>query len=236
MGVVVVTGGTKGIGLSIVKSFLETGDTVFAVYSSDEDAAAKLRESGRENLRVKKCDVTEFDAVSALYNDIYRECGALDVSVHSAGVEISKMLAMITPEEWNKVIDINLNGTYNCCKCAVKKMLLKNSGRIINISSAAANYPAAGQAAYAASKAGVNALTRALAKETARFKITVNAVAPGYTEGAMADKYYEGNIDRIPMRRFARTEEIASLVKFLASNEAEYITGSVYTIDGGLGA
>ena len=236
MRVVVVTGGTKGIGLSIVKAFLEKGDTVFAVYSSDDDAAARLRESGYENLRVRKCDVTDFDAVSALYNDIYRECGALDVSVHSAGVEISKMLAMTTPEEWNRVIDINLNGTYNCCRCAVKKMLLKNSGRIINISSAAAGCPASGQAAYAASKAGVNALTRALAKETARFKITVNAIAPGYTEGEMADKYYEGNIDRIPMRRFARTEEIASLVKFLASNEAEYITGSVYTIDGGLGA
>ena len=236
MGTVVVTGGTKGIGLSIVKTFLEAGDMVFAVYSSDEDAAEKLRDSGYENLRIKKCDVTDFDAVSALYNDIYREYGALDVSVHSAGVEISKMLAMITPEEWNKVIDINLNGIYNCCRCAVKKMLSKNSGRIINISSAAAIYPAAGQAAYAASKAGVNALTKALAKETARFKITVNAVAPGYTEGAMADKYYENNIDRIPMKRFARTEEIASLVKFLASGEAEYITGSVYTIDGGLGA
>ena len=236
MKVVVVTGGTKGIGLSIVKSFLEAGDMVFAVYSSDDAAAESLRECGYENLRIKKCDVTDFGAVSDLYNDIYRECGALDVSVHSAGVEISKLLAMISPEEWNNVINVNLNGIYNCCKCAVKKMLLKSSGRIINISSAAAGNPLAGQAAYAASKAGVNALTKALAKETARLKITVNAVAPGFTEGEMADKYYEKSIDQIPMRRFARADEIASLVKFLASDEAGYITGSVYTIDGGMGA
>ncbi len=235
MRTVIVTGGTKGIGLSIVKTFLAEGDAVYAVYNSDEGAADKLREAGYENLTVRRCGVSRFDEVEALYNDVYRERGAIDVSVHSAGVEISKLLAMITPEEWDRIISVNLNGVYNCCRCAVKKMLSKENGRIINISSAAATFPLSGQAAYAASKAGVNALTKALAKETARFGITVNAVAPGYTTGEMADKYYDKMVDKIPMKRFAEPQETAALVKFLASGDAGYITGAVYAIDGGLG-
>jgi len=232
---VIVTGGTKGIGAAISEYFINAGDRVCAVYSSDYAAAEALSQRlGTSSLVLVKADVTDLDAVTVLYNEIYKLFGSIDISVHSAGVELSKMLAMTTAEEWNRVIGVNLTGVFNCSKCALKKMIVKKHGRIINISSVAAELPNVGQAAYAASKAGVNALTAALAKEAAPFGITVNAVAPAYIRSEMSAPYEDKFKASVPMKRFGEPKEVASLVGYLASDDAAYITGSVYKIGGGL--
>lgn len=232
----VIVGATGEIGQAVTDVFINDGFRVCGTYFSDDDTAEKMTVKHGLSLVMEKLDVTDFSETERLYSEIYKEFGSISVNVYSAGIEISKLLAIMCPEEWNRIIDINLNGVYNCCRCVLKKMMPKEYGRIINISSAAASIPGIGQTAYAASKAGVNALTKALAKETARLGITVNAVAPGFTRGEMADKYSEKYKDIIPMKRFAYASEIAELVKFLASENAAYITGAVYTIDGGLGA
>lgn len=232
----VVTGGTKGIGAAVVKRLREDGFRVCAVYRSD-DAAAQglLDEYGGKDVIVRKADISDYSAAARLYNDVYREFGKIDASVHCAGIELSKILALTSPEEWSGVISVNLNGAFNCCKCAVKKMLPRGYGRIINVSSAAAALPNEGQSAYAASKAGINALTKALAKETARFGITVNAVAPGFVRGEMAERYENKYKNAVPLRRFADPCEIAELIAFLAGDKASYAAGAVFTIDGGIG-
>lgn len=231
----IVTGGTKGIGAAVVELLLEEGYRVCAVYASDDSAAEAFLKKHGDSLIIKKADVSDYKAVQALYNEVYKEFGSIDVSVHSAGVEISKMLGMISPEEWDRVIGVNLTGVYNCSKCAIKKMIAKKYGRIVNISSLSADMPIIGHAAYAASKAGVNALTKALAKEVAAFGITVNVVAPGFVKSDMSESYEDKYKESIPLKRFALPEEVAEIVMFLISEKASYITGSVYKTDGGLG-
>ncbi|MBQ3427244.1 MAG: SDR family oxidoreductase [Clostridia bacterium] len=232
--VVIVTGGTKGIGAAVTEQFINDGDTVCAVYGSDDAAAQELRDRLGDRLIIRKANVADYDSVQAVYNEIYKELGRIDISVHAAGVELSKPLALTAPDEWDRVISVNLTGTYNCSRCALKKMIVKKYGRIINISSVAADMPNIGQSAYAASKAGVNSLTKTLAKEAAPFCVTVNAVAPGFVSTLLSAPYEAKYKDMIPARRFAEPREVAALVKFLASDEAAYITGSVYKVDGGL--
>ncbi len=232
---VIVTGGTKGIGAAVVELFIKMGDRVCAVYGSDDAAAKELRDRlSTDSLITRRADVSDYMAVQAVYNEVYKSFGGLDISVHAAGVELSNMLALTTVEQWNRVISVNLTGAYNCSRCALKKMILKKHGRIINISSVAADMPNVGQSAYAASKAGVNALTKTLAKETASFGITVNAVAPGFIKTALAAPYEDKYKEHIPLGRFGTPDEAAAVVGFLASDEAAYITGSVYDVSGGL--
>ena len=232
---VIVTGGTKGIGAAVVELFINMGDRVCAVYGSDDAAANELRDRlATDRLIARRADVSDYMAVQAVYNEVYKSFGGLDISVHAAGVELSNMLALTTVEQWNRVISVNLTGAYNCSRCALKKMILKKHGRIINISSIAADMPNAGQSAYAASKAGVNALTKTLAKETASFGITVNAVAPGFIKTELSAPYEDKYKEHIPLGRFGTPDEAAAVVGFLASDEAAYITGSVYDVSGGL--
>ena len=232
--VVIVTGGTKGIGAAVTEIFINDGDTVCAVYGSDDAAARELHDLHGSKLITRKTDVSDYNSVQAMYNDIYKEFGRIDISVHAAGVELSKPLVLTAPDEWSRVISVNLTGTYNCSRCALKKMIVKKYGRIINISSIAADMPNIGQSAYAASKAGVNSLTKTLAKEAASFGVTVNAVAPGFVRTSLSASYEDKYRDMIPVNRFAEPREVAAVVKFLASDEAGYITGSVYKVDGGL--
>lgn len=233
----VVTGATGEIGKAVTDILIQNGFAVCAVYNTAKQKAEEMAKKYKDkSFYILQADVSDFDSTENLYNEAMSLMGKIDVSVHCAGIEHSGFLAMTSAEKWNEVISINLTGTYNCCKCAVKKMLIKKYGRIINISSVSAVMPFVGQSAYAASKAGVNAVTKTLAKEVAKFGITVNAVAPGFVHSSMADKYYEKNIESIPTKRFAEPEEIAAVVAFLADEKASYITGSIYGIDGGLGA
>lgn len=233
----VVTGATGEIGKAITDAFMQQDFAVCAVYNKGcQKAEEMMKKYTDKPFYTLQADISDADSTEKLYNEANSLLGKIGVSVHCAGIEHSGLLAMTPPEKWNEVISVNLTGTYNCCKYAVKKMLPNKYGRIINISSASATMPFPGQAAYAASKAGVNALTKTLAKEVAKFGITVNAVAPGFVHSPMADNYYEKNIGSIPAGRFAEPEEIAATVSFLAGELAGYITGAVYSIDGGLGA
>lgn len=232
---IIIIGATGDIGQAVTDIFADDGFRICGTYYSDSDTAERMSANYGSSLIMRKLDITDFYETEKFYNSIYNEFGSISVNVYSAGIEISKMLAVMKADEWNRIIDINLNGVYNCCKCAVRKMTPKKYGRIINISSAAAAAPNIGQTAYAASKAGVNAMTKALAKETAQLGITINAVAPGFTNGRMADKYLQKYKELIPMKRFADSNEIAAVVKFLSREDSAYITGAVYTIDGGFG-
>ncbi len=233
----IVTGATGEIGRAITDALIQKDFAVCAVYNTGKQKAEEMAKKYKDKPFYTLCaDISDADSTEKLYNEANSLLGKIGVSVHCAGIEYSGLLAMTPPEKWNEVISVNLTGTYNCCKYAVKKMLPNKYGRIINISSASATMPFPGQAAYAASKAGVNALTKALAKEIAKFGITVNSVAPGFVYSPMADEYYEKNISSIPAGRFAEPEEIAAAVCFLAGEQTGYITGAIYSIDGGLGA
>jgi 3-oxoacyl-[acyl-carrier protein] reductase len=233
----IVTGATGEIGRAVTKALLQNDFAVCAVYNTGKQKAEEMSKMYEGKPFYTLCaDISDAESTEKLYNEANSLLGKIGTSVHCAGIEHSSLLAMTPPEKWNDVISVNLTGTYNCCKYAVKKMLPNKYGRIINISSASATMPFPGQAAYAASKAGVNALTKVLAKEMAKFGITVNAVSPGFVHSPMADEYYEKNVSSIPSGRFAEPEEIASLVCYLAGKDAGYITGAIYSIDGGLGA
>lgn len=235
--VVIVTGGTKGIGKCLVKKFLEQGAKVITNYAHNELDAENMKESLKEygdRFSIYKASVTNPLDVQKMVEDIIQKYRKIDILVNNAGVEVSKLLMQITTEEWSRVIDTNLTGTFICSKTVLPKMISKKYGRIINISSVAGNNGNVGQAAYSASKAGINALTKVLAKESARFGITVNAVAPGFIKTDMAVGFESEYKDRIPLKRFGDISEVANLVLYLASDDTAYITGSISVIDGGL--
>ncbi len=237
----IVTGATKGIGRAITASLLAQGATVIGVYGGDQGAAYQLlQEYGNceGRLRLHQCDVADYNAVSTLYGNIEDEFGSIDILISNAGIRRDGVLAMMPEEDWLRVIDVNLNGSYNMAKFAVMLMLKKKYGRIIFITSPMAYLGFAGQANYAASKAGQIGLMRSLSKETAKRKITVNCVSPGFIDtelisGLSPEKkaMYQ---KMVPIARFGTPEEVAAAVLFLAGRQAAYITGSVLEINGGI--
>ena len=237
----IVTGATKGIGRAITASLLAQGATVIGVYGGDQGAAYQLlQEYGNceGRLRLHQCDVADYNAVSTLYGNIEDEFGSIDILISNAGIRRDGVLAMMPEEDWLRVIDVNLNGSYNMAKFAVMLMLKKKYGRIIFITSPRAYLGFAGQANYAASKAGQIGLMRSLSKETAKRKITVNCVSPGFIDtelisGLSPEKkaMYQ---KMVPIARFGTPEEVAAAVLFLAGRQAAYITGSVLEINGGI--
>jgi len=239
--VAVVTGATKGIGRAITAAFLAQGATVVGVYGGDKSAADQLQQefggcAGR--LRLHQCDVSDYEAVSAPYGGIEVEFGSIDILISNAGIRRDGVLAMMPAEDWRRVIDVNLNGSYNMAKFAVMLMMKKKYGRIIFITSPMAHLGFAGQANYAASKAGQIGMMRSLSKETAKRKITVNCVSPGFIDtdliaGLAPEKKAEYQ-KMVPMARFGTPAEVADAVLFLAGRQAAYITGSVLEINGGI--
>ena len=239
--VAVVTGATKGIGRAISSALLAQGATVIGIYGGDQVAAYQLQQefgdcAGR--LRLHQCDVADYQAVNALYGGIEDEFGSIDILVSNAGIRRDGVLAMMPVEDWRRVIDVNLNGSYNMAKFAVMLMMKKKYGRIVFITSPMAHLGFAGQANYAASKAGQIGLMRSLSKETAKRKITVNCVSPGFIDteliaGLSPEKKAEYQ-KMVPMARFGTPQEVANAVLFLAGRQAAYITGSVLEINGGL--
>lgn len=235
--VVLVTGGTKGIGKQTVKAFLERGAIVVTTYSNDDKAAEELRRelpNFKNKLSVYKVSVSDYEEIRTLVDNIISKYGKISILINNAGVEISKLFMQLSIDEWNKVIETNLTGTFIMCKTVIMKMIPNKSGKVINISSVAGNNGNVGQIAYSSSKAGINAMTKILAKECARFRINVNAIAPGFINTEMSARYEDTYKNKIPLQRFGTQEEVVKLILFLASNEAAYITGSINVIDGGL--
>jgi 3-oxoacyl-[acyl-carrier protein] reductase len=239
--VAIVTGASKGIGRAITLALLAQGATVVGVYGGDRAAAEALKTEAvthGDRLRLHCCDVADYTAVTAFYHQVEEEFTAIDILVSNAGIRRDSVLAMMPQESWQRVIDVNLNGSFNMAKPAVMLMMKKKFGRIIFITSPMAHLGFAGQANYAASKAGQIGLMRSLSKETAKRKITVNCVSPGFIDteliaGLPAERRAEYQ-KLVPLGRFGQPDEVAHAVLFLAGPQAAYITGSVLEINGGI--
>ncbi|MCB0721834.1 MAG: 3-oxoacyl-[acyl-carrier-protein] reductase [Ignavibacteriae bacterium] len=232
--VVIVTGGSRGIGKSIAELFNEEGAKVTVTYKNkiDADHFDKL------GIKHAQCDVADLKAVTDFIDSVIKEHGQIDVLVNNAGVTKDGLLMRMSEDDWDLVIDTNLKGVFNLTKAVSRHMMSKRQGKIINMTSIVGIIGNAGQANYCASKAGVIGFTKATAKEFASRNININAVAPGFIETEMtqelSDEVKQNYLNSIPMKRMAKSEEVARLVKFLASDDAGYITGQVIQIDGGL--
>lgn len=239
----IVTGGSRGIGRECVRSLATAGAKVALIYQKSEEAAQRLideiRQAGVEaEITAHQADVRDFDRAAALVEQLEEQWGQIDVLVNSAGVIRDGLFASMSPQAWSEVIDTNLNGTYNYCHAVSRPMMSRRRGSIVNITSVASEFGSRGQVNYAASKGGIDGLTRCLAKELAARKIRVNAVAPGMIETDMSQAVRNlvgDDINKvIPLKRIGKPEEIASVVVFLAGDAASYLTGQVIRVDGGL--
>jgi 3-oxoacyl-[acyl-carrier protein] reductase len=237
---VIVTGGTRGIGKAVAELFLTAGATVTATYFGNEETAnsfkAEWAESGR--LETVKFDVADYSMVEDFFNDFNKKHDSLEVLVNNAGIRRDSVVGMMNPEDWQAVIQTNLTGTYNMSKFALMKMMQNRFGRIISVTSPSGRLGFAGQANYAAAKAGQVAFSKSLCKEAGKRKITVNCVSPGFIDtDLIADlpedlkKEYKA---QVPLKRFGSPEEVASAVGFLASRESAYVNGTVLEVTGGL--
>jgi 3-oxoacyl-[acyl-carrier protein] reductase len=240
--VAIVTGGSRGIGRAIVKALAAEGARVALVYRGSKEAAdAAVQEITQAGgtAAAFQVDVTDLNAVQECVGAVEKQWGPVNVLVNNAGIIHDDLFVRLEPEDWNKVLATNLGGTYNFCRAVAYAMMRQRRGRIINVSSVAAEHVNMGQTNYAASKGAINAFTRALAVELASRNVTVNAIAPGFIEtdmsaavrnkaGDLIEKKY------IPMKRIGKPEEIARVAVFLASDDAAYVTGQVLTVDGGL--
>ncbi len=238
--VAAVTGGQRGIGRAICEKLAEYGADIAIIDMCDENAAretASAIESKGVKVRAYRCDVTDGASVKETFKAILADFGTIDILVNNAGITKDKLAMMMSEDDFEKVLDVNLSGAFRTSKEVIPVMLKKHSGKIINISSISGIIGNAGQVNYSASKAGLIGMTKSLARELASRNITCNAVAPGFVETDMTKNLPDGGktlADSIPLRRFAKPEEIAGLVAFLASPAADYITGEVIRIDGGL--
>jgi len=237
----IVTGGTRGIGSAISAAFLKSGAKVVATYRSNEEEAKKFKESNvahAECLFVHKFDVNHYDQVESFYKKVENEHGAPQIVVVSSGIRADSIVGMMKNEDWNNVINTNLTGTFNICKFSVQSMMREKYGRIIILTSPIGKFGFAGQANYAASKAGQVALVKSLSKEVATRKITVNCVSPGFIDtdfiADLTDEQKEAYRKQIPLKRFGSVEDVSTPVLFLASKNSAYITGSVLEVTGGL--
>lgn len=231
---VVVSGGTRGIGAAITDAFIAAGARVLATYGSD-DARAEAFAAGRENLSLAKCDVADYGAVEKLFGELE---APPQVLVNNAGIRKDAIVGLMPREDWRRVLDVNLDGTFHMTKFAVQAMSRQRYGRIVNIVSPCAHLGLPGQANYAASKAGQIAMAKTLARETAKRKITVNCVSPGFVDTELLSDLDEAKkkelLKMVPLGRFGDPKEIAAAVLFLASKEASYVTGAVLEVTGGI--
>jgi len=236
----VVTGGARGIGACCVQAFLNAGYAVAVLDLNAETGEAFVKGLGRPEteLRFYSINVADPASVSAVFDKIVKDFGRLDVLVNNAGITQDTLLLRMKEEQWDRVLDVNLKGTFLCIQAAAPVMLRQRSGRIINLASVVGMMGNAGQANYCASKAGVIGLTKSAARELAPRSVTVNAVAPGYIETDMtrhlSEKVKEEFLKIIPLARAGQSEDVAQAVLFLASDQAAYITGQVLGVNGGM--
>tara|TARA_R110000868_G_scaffold38661_1_gene135038 strand:+ start:51363 stop:52106 length:744 start_codon:yes stop_codon:yes gene_type:complete len=239
--VVVVTGGTRGIGRGIALAFLRAGATVWATYARNDEAAQSFKSEQSdfgERLKLAKFDVSDSAGIKAFFENLEKESDRLDVLINNSGIRKDNMLAMMPDEDWTSVLNTNLGGTFLMSKNAVPLMMKNRYGRIVNISSIGGRLGLPGQANYAASKAGQEAISKVLSKELGKRGITVNNVLPGFIETELISDLPEEQVKeykkQVPLKRFGKIEEVAAAVLFLASKDAGYITGASLEITGGL--
>ena len=235
----IVTGGTRGIGKSIVESFLRAGARV--IIASNEDVTEQFKQDNSEfaeNIDTQIIDVSKYEEVEKFFEYVDKKYEGFEILVNNAGIRKDAVLAMMKESEWHDVLNVNLSGIFYMCKFAVMSLMRKRYGRIISITSPSGKYGFEGQANYAASKAGLVALTKSLSKEVARRGITVNCVSPGFIATELIqdlpDELRDSYTAQVPLKRFGKTEEVAACVLFLASKEASYVNGSVLEVTGGL--
>ncbi len=239
--VALVTGASRGIGKEIALTLASYGADVIVNYNGSKEKAEEVVKEiiamGRKAVAMQ-CSVADFDACGEMITKALADFGKIDILVNNAGITKDNLMIKMTPEDFGAVIDTNLKGTYNTIKHMYRPFLKQKSGSIINMASVCGILGNAGQANYAASKAGVIGLTKSMARELASRNITVNAVAPGFIAtdmtDAMPESAKEATLQQIPLKRIGTTKDIAETVAFLASSKASYITGQVISVDGGM--
>lgn len=240
--VALITGGARGIGKKIAEKFARNGYNIVINYVSEKTDVNKLESDLSQNGKVEvlciKCDVTDFNSCQEMVKEAVDKFGKIDVLINNAGITKDNLLMRMKEEDFDKVINVNLKGTFNMTKNVISYMMKKRSGRIVNISSVVGISGNSGQANYAASKAGIIGFTKSVAKELASRNILANAVAPGFIETDMTDvlseSVKESIYSQIPLKKMGKPEEVANAVYFLGSDENTYITGQVLNVDGGM--
>ncbi|MBI9009697.1 MAG: 3-oxoacyl-[acyl-carrier-protein] reductase [Tenericutes bacterium] len=238
---VLITGGTRGIGKAIAQKFSSLGANIVINYVNSKETAEAMVEdikrNGGNSLSIQG-DVSSFEESKTIVEETIKHFGKIDILINNSGITKDNLMLRMLEDDFDRVIDVNLKGTWNMCKNVTRHFLKNKSGSIINITSVVALIGNAGQANYVASKAGVIGLTKSLAKEFGSRGITVNAVAPGFIETEMTSKLPDEAkaeyLKQIPLNRFGTTEDIANICVFLASSEASYITGQVISVNGGM--
>ncbi len=237
---VVITGGTRGIGRATAEAFLSAGADVICLYGGDVAAAEDMRACHESvgGLRIERLDVADGAAVQAFWRRLEDEDVRPQILVNNAGIRRDAVLAMMPEEDWRRVLDVNLTGAFLMSKFAVQGMSNRRYGRIVNITSPSGQLGFEGQANYAASKAGMVALTKSLSREVARRNVTVNCVSPGFIDTDFIRDLPEDQAARykatVPVKRFGKASEVASAILFLASRESAYINGAMLEVTGGL--
>lgn len=237
---VIVTGATRGIGAAITQAFLNEGATVIGTYRGNKEAADRFQSNcqNAEKLSLKAFDIGQYSEVERFYAEIEEVAPSIDVLVNNGGIRRDAVAAMMKEEDWNTVIQTNLTGAYNMSKFGILNMMRQRYGRIVNISSPMSRVGFAGQSNYAASKAGLEGMTRSISKEVASRGITMNCVLPGFIETELISDLDESTVKAykkmVPVRRFGKPHEVAEAVLFLAQKSSAYITGTTLEISGGL--